>query len=103
METVTKTRARKPRAVKMEPLRAGRRSVFRDKDRRPVSVTLTPDHHTKVDKAMERLGVTRADLFGLLVERYAESVKMTEKQKLSVGRPTEPEQEAALEQAAPSE
>jgi hypothetical protein len=49
-------------------------SMFRGKVRKPVSLTLTPAHHAKVDAAVRRLGVTRADLIGLLVERYADTV-----------------------------
>jgi hypothetical protein len=55
--------------------RLGRRSLFRDKLREPmVTITLTKAHHAKVRKAMRRLGLTRADLLGLLVETYADVV-----------------------------
>ena len=51
-------------------------SLFRGKIRAPVSITLTRAHHAKVRKAMRRLGLTRADLLGLLIERYADVVTL---------------------------
>lgn len=51
-------------------------SLFRGKIRAPVSITLTPEHHYKVDRNMRRLGLTRSDLIGLLIEKFADSVKM---------------------------
>jgi len=55
--------------------RPGPRSLFRGKVRRPVSVTLTPEQHRKVTKAMGRLGLTRADLIGVLIDKHADTVK----------------------------
>ncbi len=55
--------------------RPGPRSLFRGKVRKPVSVTLTPEHHRKVTKAMRRLGLTRADLIALLIDKHADTVK----------------------------
>jgi hypothetical protein len=52
----------------------GRKSLFRNKIRNPVSITLTDYHHNKVNKAKVRLGLTRADVIGLLIDRYADSV-----------------------------
>jgi hypothetical protein len=52
----------------------GRDSLFRQKLRDPVSLTLTPRHHAKVRAAMARLGVSRSDLVALLIESYADSV-----------------------------
>lgn len=54
----------------------GQVSLFRGKVRAPVSITLTPEHHEKVRRAVERLGITRADLIGLLIDRYADTVKI---------------------------
>jgi hypothetical protein len=54
--------------------RSGPKSLFRGKVRKPVTLTLTPEHHTVVRKNRERLGITRADLIGLLIEKYAEVV-----------------------------
>jgi len=54
----------------------GQVSLFRGKVRAPVSITLTPEHHAKVNRNMRRLGVTRADLIGLLIEKYADGVKI---------------------------
>lgn len=54
----------------------GQVSLFRGKIRAPVSVTFTPEHHYKIDRNAARLGLTRADFLGLLVEKYADSVKL---------------------------
>jgi S-adenosylmethionine:diacylglycerol 3-amino-3-carboxypropyl transferase len=53
----------------------GKASLFRHKVRAPVSITLTREHHAKVRKNMRRLGLTRADLIGLLIEKHADTVK----------------------------
>jgi hypothetical protein len=37
---------------------------------------MTPHHHRLVNAAMRRLGLTRADLLGLLVDKYAEVVAL---------------------------
>jgi hypothetical protein len=52
----------------------GRPSLFRGKIRQPVSITLTREHHARVEQAMLRLGLTRSDLIGLLIEKYAHRV-----------------------------
>ena len=57
--------------------RRGRLALFRGKRRAPVSITLTPRHHAKVRRAMRRLTLTRADLLGLLIEHYADTVTYT--------------------------
>jgi hypothetical protein len=54
--------------------RPGPKSLFRGKRRAPVSVTLTPEHHSKVKESTRRLGLTRSDLFALLIERFADVV-----------------------------
>jgi hypothetical protein len=54
----------------------GKASLFRNKVRAPVSITLTKEHHAKVRRAMRRLGLTRADLIALLIERYADVVTL---------------------------
>lgn len=59
-----------------KPVLPGQVSLFRGKVRAPVSITLTPEHHLKVRRAMRRLGLTRADLIGLLIEKYADTVKI---------------------------
>ena len=59
-------------ATKMK--RPGPVSLFRGKVRKPVSLTLTPAHHLKVKNNKHRLDITRADLIGLLIEKYADSV-----------------------------
>ena len=53
----------------------GKPSMFRNKVRAPVSITLTREHHAKVRKAMRRLKLTRADLLALLIDRFADTVK----------------------------
>ena len=60
-----------------ERKRPGPVSMFRGKVRRPVSITLTPDHHSKVEEARKRLGggITRSDLIGLLIQRHAQTVE----------------------------
>jgi hypothetical protein len=54
----------------------GQVSLFRGKVRRPVSITLTPTHHEKVTKATKRLGITRSDLLGLLIDQFADTVRI---------------------------
>lgn len=55
---------------------SGPLSIFRHKIRQPVSVTLTRRHHQLVAAATARLGITRSDLFGLFVEKYASVVEL---------------------------
>ncbi len=51
--------------------------MFRGKLReRPLTVTLTPRHWTLLENAAERLVLTRADVVGLLIHRYARSVQL---------------------------
>jgi hypothetical protein len=52
----------------------GPKALFRRKRRAPVTITLTPDHHMLVNAAKVRLGLSRADLIGLLIEKYASTV-----------------------------
>ncbi len=54
----------------------GRASLFRGKIRMPVSLTLTPDHHAKVRRNMQRLGLSRSDFIGLLIEKHADTVRI---------------------------
>jgi hypothetical protein len=64
----------------------GRTSLFRDKIRKPVSLTLTAQHHRKVRMAQRRLGLTRADVIGLLIDRYADVVELSPQQAGAVKR-----------------
>jgi len=57
--------------------RRGPASLFHDKIRKPVSLTLTPAHHRRVLSNRQRLGISRADLIGLLIEKYADTVTKT--------------------------
>lgn len=54
----------------------GSPSLFRGKIRMPVSTTFTPEHHNKINRNMRRLGLTRSDFLGLLVELYADKVQL---------------------------
>ena len=54
--------------------RPGPVSLFPGKVRKPVTLTLTPEHHRKVRKNTQHLGITRSDLIGLLIEKYADTV-----------------------------
>src|SRR5262245_20930729 len=58
-----------------KPNPPGPASLFRGKVRKPVSLTLTPSHHKKVDDSTQRLGLSRADLIGLLIDEHAETVR----------------------------
>jgi hypothetical protein len=74
----------------------GPMSLFRYKVREPVSLTLTKAHHEKVKHAMDRLGLTRADVIGLLIEHFADSVELTEHErarmvKVDPFQPSKPE------------
>ena len=53
------------------------KTVF-GKVRAPVSITLTSHHHTKVDRNMKRLGLTRSDFIALLIDRYGDHVSLEE-------------------------
>lgn len=61
--------------------RPGPVSLFPGKRRAPVSLTLTPEHHKKIEKNTQRLGITRADFIGLLIEKYADTVTAPSKQQ----------------------
>ena len=53
----------------------GQWSLFRHKQRRPLSLTLTPKHHRMVRAAMKRLKLTRADAVALLINQFAAVVE----------------------------
>lgn len=55
---------------------SGPTSLFRGKVRAPVSITLTKAHHRLLDDAQARLGLSRSDVIGLLVECFASSVRV---------------------------
>ena len=55
----------------------GPASLFRRKLReKPVSVTFSQRHHRLLKDAQERLGLSRSDVLGLLVECFASSVRI---------------------------
>ena len=54
----------------------GRDSLFRKKVRQPVSVTFSRRHHRLLKDAQDRLGLSRSDVVGLLVECFASSVRI---------------------------
>ena len=58
------------------PKWSGPVSLFRGKVRAPVSVTLTERHHEKVNRAMKRLGLSRSDVVGLLIEQHADGLRL---------------------------
>ncbi len=57
--------------------RTGRVSLFRGKLRgKPFTATLTPRHWRLLDDAASRLVLTRADVVGLLIHKYAATVEI---------------------------
>ena len=50
-------------------------SLFRNKVRKPVTLTLTAAHHEQVNRAARQLGLSRADTIGLLIHLYADTVQ----------------------------
>lgn len=55
----------------------GPASLFRRKVReKPVSATFTRRHHAKLNAAAKRLNLTRADVLGLLVDLYADVLRI---------------------------
>lgn len=57
------------------PAPPGPVSIFRRKIRKPVTLTLTPEHHAKLIRAMKRLKLSRADTIGLLIDQHADTVR----------------------------
>lgn len=58
----------------------GRPSLFPGKRRgRTISITMTDAHYRRLEQAMQRLNLTRADLLALLVDRYADIVEIPPK------------------------
>jgi hypothetical protein len=71
-------------------------SLFRNKVREPVSLTLTKAHHEKVKRGMAREKLTRADFIGLLIERHADDIQVTPEERARLTRvepfqPSKPE------------
>lgn len=50
----------------------GQKSLFRRKVRTPVTLTLTPEHHARIDAAVERVDLSRSDVIGMLIELFAD-------------------------------
>ena len=67
------TRARRPRF--------GPRTLYPDKVRVPVSIEMTAAIHAQVAAACARLGISRPDLVGLLIDRYAGDVELTPRER----------------------
>ena len=59
----------------------GPASLFRKKVRAPVSLTMTKQHHAVLRRAMRRLGLTRADVLALLIDKYGDIVQLPTKEK----------------------
>jgi hypothetical protein len=55
---------------------SGPDALFRRKIRQPVSITLTKGHHVKLRAAMERLDLSRSDVIGLLIDLYADALRI---------------------------
>lgn len=55
---------------------SGPAALFRKKERTPISVTLTREHHAKLRDAMERLDVSRNDVIALLIDQFADVVRI---------------------------
>ena len=68
--------SRKTAVEEKVPAPPGPVSHFRRKIRAPVTLTLTPEHHVKVNRAMERLGLSRADTIALLIDQFADTVRI---------------------------
>lgn len=51
-------------------------ALFRNKVRKPVSITLTRQHHTQLAAAMERLDLSRSDVIGLLIDVHADGLRV---------------------------
>jgi c-di-GMP-related signal transduction protein len=51
-------------------------SLFRNKIRKPVSITLTPEHHKIVDAGIKRLSITRADFIALLINEFGRTIEI---------------------------
>jgi hypothetical protein len=61
---------------------SGPASLFRGKIRgKPLTVLLTPRHWQLLDDAAQRLVLTRSDVIGLLLHRYAASVVLPPKMR----------------------
>lgn len=75
--------SRSPIAMRRRP---GPQSLFRDKIRAPVSITLTAAHHLKVRRAMRRVGLTRADVLGLLIHLHADALSQEDVRRVADGR-----------------
>jgi hypothetical protein len=66
--------------------RPGPKSLFHGKVRQtPVTLTLTPEHHRKIEQKTRELDITRADLIGLLIDKYADKVTKDAKRYQSFG------------------
>lgn len=86
---------------KEAPGRPGPISLFRDKIVTPISWTATKEVHDKMNLNMKRLDLSRADLLGLLVMRYADVVGLPAAGDLQTQQAPAPiAQSAPIEQAA---
>ena len=75
--TKSRTRVRVTPTAKPKPtpLLPGRASLFRNKIRGvPLTCLLTPAHWQLLDAAARRLKLSRSDVVGLLLYRYAKTV-----------------------------
>jgi hypothetical protein len=68
--TILGLQVKKKRAISGPP------ALFRHKVRQPVTLTLTRKHHAKLKGAMERLELSRSDVIGLLIDQFADVVRI---------------------------
>jgi hypothetical protein len=61
----------------MKKRKMGRPTLFSNKVRKPVTLTLTQRHHDLVNEAAARLGLSRADVIGLLISRFCETLTIS--------------------------
>ncbi|OFW04603.1 MAG: hypothetical protein A3H96_09445 [Acidobacteria bacterium RIFCSPLOWO2_02_FULL_67_36] len=58
----------------------GRKTLFPGKLRgMPLSVTLTPRHWAILNRAAVRLGITKADVIGALLDQHGKTLRLREK------------------------
>lgn len=73
--TQTPTKPRRARQTASSGRLSGPRSRFRHKVRSPVSLLLTESGHEKMNKELERTGLSRSDFFETLLMDYGQLVK----------------------------
>lgn len=62
-------------------VRIGRPSLFRRKQKPPLSILLNRTHAAMLKRGMRRTGLTRSDFVALLIDRHGDSVTIPRAQK----------------------